>query len=77
MANDSLGLQGAGEERSVFAKKLASDPELAARCEAVATELRDAAKEELKAVERSEQLTSEDFAVYINARADSALGEKD
>ena len=58
------------ESRSYFARKLASDPALADRCEQVATAIRDAATEEIEAVERSERLSKEDFAVYINARAD-------
>jgi hypothetical protein len=65
------------EKRSYFGKRLAADPTLAARCEAVVSELRNAANEELKAVERSEQLTSEDFAIYINARADTTVPEKE
>lgn len=54
------------QPRSYFARKLAADPALAARCEAVVTQLRNEANEQLKAVERSQQLTWEDFAVYIN-----------
>ena len=41
---------------SVFSKKLKADPVLAARCEAVATALRDAAKEEIEAIELSERV---------------------
>ena len=56
-------------KQSYFAQRLASEPVLAARCEAIVTKLRNAASEELKALERSEQLTDADFAVYINAKA--------
>jgi hypothetical protein len=75
MIVETVGTVQQTEKRSYFAKKLASDPALAARCEAVVSELRNAANEDLKAVERSEQLTSEDFAIYINARADSTVPE--
>ncbi len=57
------------EGKSYFARRLASDPELAARCDAVVKQLRNAVNRELEAVERSEQLTAEDFALIINARA--------
>jgi hypothetical protein len=75
MANDPMVPQRSNENQSYFAQRLASDAELARRCEEVANKLRAAAADEIKAVERSERLTSEDFAVYINARADVALDE--
>lgn len=55
---------------SYFAKRLESDAVMAARCQAVVDELRQAADDDLAAVERSSQLRAEDFKVYINARAD-------
>ena len=58
-------------KQSYFAQRLASEPALAARCEAIVTELRNAASGELKAAERSGQLTGADLAVYINARAEA------
>ena len=58
---------------SYFAQRLASDAELALRCEGVAQAVRDAAREDIQAGERSERLTKDDFAVYINARADMSL----
>ena len=77
MANNPAGASGKTDKQSYFAQRLASDSALAARCEAVVNQLRNAANEELRAVERSEQLTSDDFAIYINARADSALVDKE
>lgn len=63
------------EERpkSRFAQKLESDPELCSRFSASVKALQEAGKEQIQAVEHSERLTSEDFAVYINARADNSL----
>ena len=58
-----------GERQSSFAKRLASEPELAAWCEGIVAELRKAVSEELKAIERSEQLTDDDLKIIINARA--------
>jgi DNA-binding transcriptional regulator YiaG len=65
------------ENRSQFSRKLESDPELAERSSHVAKRVRDAANEEVQAVERSERLTQADFPVYINARADNSLSEKE
>lgn len=65
------------ENRSQFSRKLASDPDLKDRCSAAVETMRNAANDEVTAVEQSERLTSDDFAVYINARADSALPESD
>lgn len=60
-----------GQERpqSRFARMLAADPELRARCDAVRQMLQDAAMVELQAVYDSELLTAEDFGIVINARA--------
>ena len=65
------------EARSSFAKLLATDPVLAERCEKVAKAIRDAAREDIQAGERAERLTKEDFAIYINARADGSFRDKD
>lgn len=56
------------EPKSKFAKMLAADPELAARCEEVVRTLREAAREEVEACERSTMLGPNDN-VIINARA--------
>jgi nucleoid DNA-binding protein len=56
------------KNKSYFAQKLISDPELAEKCEAIVKKLHDEIKEELEALERSQQLTAQDFAVYINAK---------
>lgn len=72
--NDETAEMRTSRKQSYFAKRLESDPALAARCEAVVTELRNAANEELKAVERSKQLTGDDFSIYINARTYSEIG---
>ena len=61
------------ETKSEFARKLASDEKLAAWCEEVAESIRAAVSDDIKATESSEQLTREDFAVYINARTDNSL----
>lgn len=61
------------ETRSYFAQRLANEPQLANRSEEIAQAIRDAAREDIEAGERSERLTKEDFAVYINARADISL----
>lgn len=53
--------------RSKFAKMLAADPALAARCEEVAKTIREAAKEEIEACERSRNIGPNDN-VFINAR---------
>ncbi len=50
------------EPRSVFQTKLDGDPELKARCEAVARKLREAASPYVQACESSERFTGEDFA---------------
>lgn len=59
--------------KSAFAQKMESDPELKARFSKGVNVMREAAKEDIEAVDRSELLTHEDFAVYINARADNSL----
>jgi hypothetical protein len=66
-----------GEEKSEFSKKLAADSALASLCTIVVQNIRDAASDEVEAVERSEHLTREDYAVYINARADNSLPASD
>lgn len=60
-----------GRPRAVseFQKKLDADPELRRRFEETAREIREAAADDIAAAERSEQLTAEDFAIVINARA--------
>lgn len=72
MVDESVAAAQSSKKQTAFAKLLESNPELAARYDATVAELRDAANKELEAVERSEQLTSSDFAIYINARADSS-----
>ncbi|MDZ4820739.1 MAG: hypothetical protein SGJ20_17375 [Planctomycetota bacterium] len=59
------------ERRSQFARRLATDTQVAKRREEVINAVRTAAKADVQAGERSERLTTDDFAVYINARADS------
>lgn len=65
----------AQKKQSEFSKKLAANPGLRTRCNDALKVLREAASEDIVAVERSERLTSEDLAVYINARADNSLPE--
>jgi len=72
LVDDSVKQRGSmAEPKSEFAKKLASNRDLAAWCEQVADSVRGAASEDTRATESSEQLTREDFAVYINTRTDS------
>lgn len=52
-----------------FGKRLA-DPEVLRRYTQTVQLLRNAVKEEIELIERSERLTAEDFAVVINARAE-------
>ncbi len=54
------------EPASYFARKLAADPELQARSEAIVARLREAVREDIEAGERSEIFTAADFAVTIN-----------
>ena len=55
---------------SSFARCLVADPQLAATCERVAKELREAAQADIEAIERSERLTAKDFSITINARTE-------
>lgn len=57
------------QPRSSFARMLASDPVLAARCKAVANQVRASAREDIEAGRRAEQIGPADLATYINARA--------
>ena len=70
---DSMG----EETQSQFSRMLASDPEMAARSLEVEKAVREAASEEVQAIERSERLTPADLAIVINARADNSLTGKE
>lgn len=70
MANKNDLMQSSGKYRSEFARRLEANKQLAARCEKVARAVRDAADKDIQNGERSERLTKDDFAIYINARAD-------
>lgn len=65
-----LGGQVVGAEvsQSAFARELANDPELAARCEKIAAAVRECVADDVATGERAEKLTAKDFAVTINAR---------
>jgi hypothetical protein len=52
------------EGESEFARMLKADADLALKCEQVAKTLRDAADNDIKAAERSERLTKQDFAIW-------------
>ncbi len=56
--------------RSEFARRMESDPELAARFREALAELMKAQAPAFDAIERSERLTREDLQIVINARAD-------
>lgn len=58
---------------SQFARTLAANSALAAWCSEVEERVRSAAADDIDAVEQSEQLTREDFSIYINARTDNSL----
>ena len=58
---------------SPFDKQLAADAAFAAQFNELESVLRAAANAKLASVERAEQLTQDDFSVYVNARADSSL----
>ena len=64
-------------EPSEFSQLLSNHTDLAARCDVIAKSIQESASEELKDLERSEQLTKDDLAVYINARSDSLISETD
>lgn len=59
--------------KSQFARKLATDQTSNSASCLVVQILKQAANEEVDALERSEQLSREDNAVYINARTDNSL----
>ena len=59
--------------KSQFARRLAADQTSNSTSYLVVQTLKEAANEEIDAVERSEQLSREDYAVYINARTDNSL----
>ncbi len=59
--------------KSQFARRLAADQTSNSTSSLVVQTLKEAANEEIDAVERSEQLSREDYAVYINARTDNSL----
>jgi len=61
------------EMKSQFARRLAADQTSNSTSYLVVQTLKEAANEEIDAVERSEQLSREDYAVYINARTDNSL----
>ena len=61
------------ELQSQFARKLASDPTSKSTAHLILQTLQKAASEEMNSIERSERLSREDYAVYINARTDNSL----
>lgn len=61
------------ELQSHFARKLASDATSRSTAHLILQTLQNAANEEMNAIERSERLSREDYAVYINARTDNSL----
>lgn len=63
--------------KSRFAQKLQADPVKAKQCAEIERKVRAAARSEIEAVARSQQLTPGDFAVYINVRAESTGQESD
>ena len=50
---------------SEIARRFAENPELAARCEAIAESIREAARADIEAGERSTQFTAKDLSVTV------------
>lgn len=73
----STPTDAAQTKRSEFATKLSANPEILQRYSEALRTLREAATEDVEAIASSERLTSEDFAVYINARAEDSSSEVD
>ncbi len=63
--------ESSSQPRSYFAKRLAEDPVLAAKCEEIVVALRSEAAADIQAGIRSEQLGPNDYGIVINARADT------
>jgi DNA-binding transcriptional regulator YiaG len=63
--------------KSQFARRLASDKTSNSSSFLIVQTLKQAANDEIEAVERSEQLSRDDYAVYINARTDNSLPGSD
>jgi hypothetical protein len=59
------------QPRSYFARKLAADPVLAARCREIEADLRKLAQPDVQAAIRSQQLGPLDYGIIINARAEN------
>lgn len=62
------GTNNLDQPRSYFARRLAADPELAARCEKIARDLRDEAGPDIQACIHSRQLGPGDLDIIMNAR---------
>ena len=58
---------------SEFERTVAANASLSDWCSQVEARVRSSAADEVEAVEQSEQLTKEDFSIYINARTDNSL----
>jgi hypothetical protein len=56
------------EYKSEFSRRLEADPELRARCEATALELRKSAQNIVNACRNSEYFTQEDYDIFRNQR---------
>ncbi|OGY31728.1 MAG: hypothetical protein A3C02_04885 [Candidatus Andersenbacteria bacterium RIFCSPHIGHO2_02_FULL_45_11] len=60
----------ADKPRSKFAQILAADPALAARCEEVVKQLREAAREDIEAGERAQMIGPKDNVRFTNRAGD-------
>ena len=57
-------------EQTQLGKRLSRNTAVRNFCAQVERQLREAAREDVEAMERSERLTKDDYAVVINARDD-------
>jgi hypothetical protein len=70
MSDSSQEAPNTNEPRSYFARRLAEDPELAAKAEEIASIIREAAAKDIEAGRRMERIGPDDLGIIINARAD-------
>jgi hypothetical protein len=59
------------EPQSQFFRMLAANPDLAAKCDAIAEESRNAAMSDIEACRKSGQIGPNDLDVIINVRTDN------
>ena len=60
-----IEILGPVRPKSAFAQRLENDPELAKRCEEIVSAHCEAAREHIEAIERSTQLTGDDYSIIV------------